>query len=122
MYKVISILTLISTIALAGANGDRESSPFAMCTSTLNNNKNLVLEMRSWSFPFQLTGTVFYEGQQEPVGFNVSGGRNYMLRQTRPLRFEVAGNLMRDSWSGEVSGEISVTELPSRKTYYGSVT
>lgn len=121
MFKVISVLTLVSSIVLAGAEGDRNSNPFALCATTLSNNKALILEVRSWSFPFQLTGTALYEGRTEPVRFDILGGSTFQMSQSRPLHFAVSGTLVRHHSRGEMMGHITLVERSSRKQIVGTL-
>lgn len=115
---ICSVLLALSSTSFAGAVGDRESSPFLDCAGVLNNGETIRLEIRSWSFPFQLTGTVTVADVSEPTRIDYSN-QGITTSQSRPLKFIATTNIVR----GQIfAGTIKVKSLVNGKVASAVVT
>lgn len=117
LFVTISTL-LAATASFAGAIGDRTSSPYLYCSGILSNGEIVQVDIRIWSFPTQLTGTITVGDISEPTRINFS----YDListSQSRPLKFQALTNLVRGK---PYSGDIQVRFLADDKLAYGELT
>jgi hypothetical protein len=122
MKSIITVFVALATMSLtayAGAPGDSNSDPYALCSGVLTNQQTVQVEIRSWSFPFRLTGSVLLGNISEPVGINHSSGASRLSsRQSRPVRLAADIQLQRDS-QRNLAGTIEVVLLGSNSRLSG---
>ncbi len=124
MKSIITVLVTLVTMsfsAYAGAPGDNLSDPYALCSGVLSNQQPVQVEIRSWSFPFRLTGTVTIGNISEPIGINHSSGASRLSsRQSRPVRIAADIQLQRDN-QRNLAGTIQVVHLGNNSSLSGSL-
>lgn len=118
---VLAAVTALSLVAHAGAPGDSTSDPYALCTGVLSNQQTVQVEIRSWSFPFRLTGSVLLGNVTEPIGIQYSSGASRLSsRQSRPARLAADVQLQRNSQRNLV-GTIQVVQLGNNTRLTGTL-